>query len=126
MRRGMLSGEETDHGRLVMAIAKKAYGNKGNYYNRIKEWLPEIVEPIWTDEGLNDPGRELIDMAQELIIDMTYRGATKAELIKAIKYSKELIDWLNTPAGGYTTASAPTELLDKYGIAELRMKYQPK
>lgn len=29
---------------LAMAIAKKALGNKGNYYNEIKKWLPEHVE----------------------------------------------------------------------------------
>lgn len=28
---------------LAMAIAKKAYGNKGNYYNLFSEWLePEL------------------------------------------------------------------------------------
>lgn len=26
---------------LAMAIAKKALGNKGNYYNEFKKWLPE-------------------------------------------------------------------------------------
>ena len=26
---------------LAMAIVKKALGNKGNYYNQIKKWLPE-------------------------------------------------------------------------------------
>lgn len=26
---------------LVMAIAKKSFGNKGNYYKEIKYWLPE-------------------------------------------------------------------------------------
>lgn len=26
---------------LAMCIAKKAFGNKGNYYNVFKEWLPE-------------------------------------------------------------------------------------
>lgn len=26
---------------LAMAIAKKALGNKGNYYNKIKKWLPD-------------------------------------------------------------------------------------
>lgn len=26
---------------LVMAIAKKALGNEGNYYNQLKKWLPE-------------------------------------------------------------------------------------
>lgn len=26
---------------LAMAIAKKAYGNQGNYYNEFKKWLPK-------------------------------------------------------------------------------------
>lgn len=26
---------------LAMAIAKKVYGNQGNYYNKLKKWLPE-------------------------------------------------------------------------------------
>ena len=26
---------------LAMAIAKKSFGNKGNYYKEIKYWLPE-------------------------------------------------------------------------------------
>lgn len=29
---------------LVMAIAKKAFGNQGRYYNQIKKWLPEEEE----------------------------------------------------------------------------------
>ena len=29
---------------LAMAIAKKALGNKGNYYNEFKKWLPEEEE----------------------------------------------------------------------------------
>lgn len=33
---------------LAMAIVKKTYGNKGNYFNQIKKWLPE-EEVIETD-----------------------------------------------------------------------------
>ena len=34
--------ETFDHEKgLVMAIAKKAFGNQGRYYNQIKKWLPE-------------------------------------------------------------------------------------
>ena len=29
---------------LAMAIVKKLYGNKGNYYNKIKKWLPKPEE----------------------------------------------------------------------------------
>ena len=35
-------GDEFDPEKgLVMAIAKKAYGNKGSYYNKMKKWLPK-------------------------------------------------------------------------------------
>ena len=29
---------------LAMAIAKRMLGNKGNYYNEFKKWLPETKE----------------------------------------------------------------------------------
>ena len=34
---------------LAMAIAKKALGNEGNYYNIFKKWLPKDDETIETD-----------------------------------------------------------------------------
>lgn len=35
-------GEEFDPEKgLAMAIVKKLYGNKGNYFNKIKKWLPK-------------------------------------------------------------------------------------
>lgn len=36
---------------LAMAISKKALGNKGNYCNEFKKWLPEEVkeEPVYLD-----------------------------------------------------------------------------
>ena len=37
---------------LAMAIAKKAYGNQGNYYNNLKKWLPE--EEIEEETGTSD------------------------------------------------------------------------
>lgn len=36
---------------LAMAIAKKAYGNKGNYCNKMKKWLPK-EEPVDTNSNL--------------------------------------------------------------------------
>ena len=35
---------------LAMAIAKKALGNEGNYYNVFKKWLPKDDETIETDK----------------------------------------------------------------------------
>ena len=31
---------------IAMAIAKRAFGDKGNYYNKIKEWLPVDYIPV--------------------------------------------------------------------------------
>ena len=46
-------GDEFDPEKgLAMAIAKKAYGNKGNYCNKMKKWLPK-EEPVDTDSSLN-------------------------------------------------------------------------
>lgn len=35
---------------LAIAIAKKALGNEGNYYNVFKKWLPKDDETIETDQ----------------------------------------------------------------------------
>ena len=44
-------GDEFDPEKgLAMAIAKKAYGNKGGYCNKMKKWLPK-EEPVDTNLG---------------------------------------------------------------------------
>ena len=46
-------GDEFDPEKgLAMAIAKKAYGNKGNYCNKMKKWLPK-EEPVDTNSSLS-------------------------------------------------------------------------
>lgn len=45
-------GDEFDPEKgLAMAIAKKAYGNKGNYCNKLKKWLPK-EESVGTNSSL--------------------------------------------------------------------------
>lgn len=45
-------GDEFDPEKgLAMAIAKKAYGNKGSYCNKLKKWLPK-EEPVDTNSNL--------------------------------------------------------------------------
>ena len=39
---------------LAMAIAKKALGNKGNYYKVFKKWLPKDDETIESNQGSMD------------------------------------------------------------------------
>ena len=47
---------------LAMAIAKKAFGNQGNYYEVFKEWLPDYevkqkhITPVGTVYGPNASG----------------------------------------------------------------------
>ena len=48
-------GDEFDPEKgLAMAIAKKAYGNKGNYCNKMKKWLPK-EEPVDTNRSIFVP-----------------------------------------------------------------------
>lgn len=48
-------GDEFDPEKgLAMAIVKKAYGNKGNYCNKLKKWLPK-EEPVDTDRSIFVP-----------------------------------------------------------------------
>ena len=45
-------GDEFDPEKgLAMAVAKKAYGNKGSYCNKLKKWLPK-EEPVDTNSSL--------------------------------------------------------------------------
>lgn len=117
---------------LAMAITKKAFGNQGNYYNQIKKWLPEPKEDddealtiterlnkIFGDPRIADVKKKLAAV-QELICDMTFHGATKAELVRAIRFSKDLIDFSKGADIDIT------ESVSKNGIIELEAKYQPK
>lgn len=46
-------GDKFDHEKgLAMAIAKKAYGNKGSYCNKLKKWLPK-EEPVDSNDILS-------------------------------------------------------------------------
>lgn len=39
---------------MAMAISKKFLGNKGNYYETFKKWLPEEEKPIEFDVSFKD------------------------------------------------------------------------
>ena len=121
---------------LAMAVAKKAFGNQGNYFNQIKKWKPDEDEAGESTcditrsirEAINgvfgDPKRakaaKKLTAIQELIVDMTFKGATKSELVRAIRFSKDLID--ASKGADIDIAKSVAEL----GIAELEAKYQPK
>ena len=115
---------------LAMAITKKVFGNKYAYHDQIKKLLPEPEEDdgLTIKERLNkifgDPriadAKKKLAAVQELICDMALRGATKAELMRAIRFSKDLIDFSKGADIDITESVA------KNGIVELEAKYQPK
>ena len=127
---------------LTMAIAKKAFGNQGNYYNQIRKWLPKSEEgPVVHVDGGSildtirrvnnhiagvsksihvDKCKRRLEWLQTLIVDMTFNGATKAELKRAITHSKDLIDAIKGEDVDVMTSARDC------GIAELEAKYQPK
>ena len=107
---------------LAMAITKKAFGNQGNYYNQIKKLLPK--DYVKLEEILrSDPAQEYMDSVRDLITDMALNGATKADLVRAIRFSKEIIDGFKaTP--DEKPGFDPLKLEKDYGIAALREKYQ--
>lgn len=49
---------------LAMAIAKKALGNEGNYYNAIKKWLPESAS-----YGCSDTFADIVSTAIDRLGD---------------------------------------------------------
>lgn len=50
---------------LAMAIAKKVFGNKGNYYNQFKKWLPK--EETNTSDNQADEQAEYIKKSDVII-----------------------------------------------------------
>lgn len=69
------SNEEFDPEKgLAMAIAKKAFGNEGNYFNEFKKWLPE----------------------EEVVVEVNGAGEFLRSLIRNAKHSND-IDCQSTP-----------------------------
>lgn len=68
---------------LAMAIAKKALGNEGNYFNRIKKWTEDVEEPYSYDENDMTPQAE---KAYKILINLLKnRNVTKGEMAIGIR-----------------------------------------
>lgn len=56
---------------MAMAISKKSFGNKGNYYENFKKWLPEEEEETSFEDYLNDVcTRSLQSIMQDYYMNM--------------------------------------------------------
>lgn len=66
---------------LAMAIAKRAFGNTGNYNNVFKKWLPK-PEPIYHNAPLHDPFTIKAFLDDIKIPTINYDGK---ELVTAIR-----------------------------------------
>lgn len=69
---------------LAMAISKKALGNKGNYCNEIKKWLPEEEPDInWFDIKLPDFNKSVSDLQRKIYDTFGATGMkTKREAVE--------------------------------------------
>lgn len=95
-------GEEYDPEKgLAMAIAKKALGNQGNYYNLFKKWLPEEEEFKELPESL----KQMFDNAAEKVRNLTIpklqiglnkNNSDERKEIKQLEDEPQQIHWLST------------------------------
>lgn len=88
-----LEGEEYDLEKgLAMAIAKKAFGNQGNYYEVFKKWLPEDPVDKFNREvkELEDDLKDLTDASNKLIYSEV-KLLTAEELAEKLGVTKATI-----------------------------------
>ena len=72
---------------LAMAIAKKALGNSGNYYNEIRKWLPKEKEPVVEEKNGKDYTIKEYCALHNCTKNKVYRMIMNGE-ISAVKDSK--------------------------------------
>lgn len=123
---------------LAMAIAKKALGNEGNYFNHIKKWTEDVEEPYSYDENDVTPQ---VEKAYTLLTNILHKSkATKAQMTTAIEeaigYLGEVLGeesetdsiWSNdiifdTRANAETFIDHLDEILDRYGFVSIADVY---
>ena len=77
---------------LAMAIAKKALGNQGNYYETFKSWLPEEDELDTTQQFIDEKSRLDVETAYQILVNVSRkRKATKLDLSVAIDEARSYL-----------------------------------
>lgn len=63
---------------LAMAIAKKALGNEGNYYNVFRKWIPEKKAPSYRTGrypwGHGEEKEEIATVSYDMALDAAWEG----------------------------------------------------
>lgn len=63
---------------LAMAIAKKVFGNEGNYYNVFKKWLPAKTEEIEPEPAREaTPYEKAVENLKRSLLGFTFGGTGK-------------------------------------------------
>ena len=83
---------------LAMAIAKKALGNKGNYYEVFKKWLPEEEDDDYEDHQVEQMKDYIDELEKEFHKNKrSYRNREEADVTEdTIKDEPRQIQWLST------------------------------
>lgn len=87
-------GDEFDPEKgLAMAVAKKAYGNKGSYCNKLKKWLPK-EEPIGINpilRGISEPKVFQVTIDRNKFLESFKNGISDALdiIFKGTKYTPD-------------------------------------
>ena len=78
---------------LAMAIAKKALGNQGNYYETFKRLLPEEDELDATQQFIDEKSRLDVETAYRILVNVSRnRKATKLDLSVAIDEARDYLE----------------------------------
>lgn len=115
---------------LAMAIAKKALGNKGSYYDIFKEWIPEEIERVSRIKAsalvCNNRGMfgssvdfdDIDDISKEKAEDIANRIIDKLAINNpAILQSDEV-----TKTEAKTVTLSPEELAERDGVLKVTIQ----
>lgn len=113
-------GDEFDPEKgLAMAIVKKAYGNKGNYCNKLKKWLPK-EEPVDTNHiilrGISEPKEFTFTIDSDKFSKSFKKGIGDA-LDIIFKGNKYMSNDNNVPSKKRTTFREEVAKLHPYKIS---------
>lgn len=80
----VLEGEKNDPEKgLAMAIVKKAFGNKGNYYDIFKQWLPKTDPNVISNGEITEVTQHPDESGNKYFTEMTVKEFCRAKKLPA-------------------------------------------